>query len=156
METVTATASTVPACLDALKALLEAEPTLASCKVFTAGADPSDMGTSSVVFHEPVEVECEYTIGTPMQLVSEEYDLGGVLEAVKAGGGEDTVKAARDAAYAVYASVCTVLSENDTVSGVVTDARITSHKMEQGAYEGEGRACRISFTVHCRAKFQPA
>ena len=156
-----ATATTLGDFLDKLRTNLTVLPAMAGVAVYTGPVDHLSIGAEAVVF--AVEAESnEYSYRTlPAVEVFEQYEVTGRIWIVKAGGGEDIIKAARDRALALLGVVGVELAAHNSPTTAtqaafgVDDARISGWTLEQFVIDG-GRDCRISFTIRAKATFNPA
>jgi len=152
MGTVTAIGSF----LDGLRTALDARPGLAGVAIFTAPVSHLDIGDEAIVFAVgSVKGEYGYRIGAPHVIVSEQFSVDGRVWIVKGGSGEETIKEARDRALEILEEVHDELATNDTVSGIVRDARVVSVTLDQYVIDG-GRDCRLAFDIRVQSEFTPA
>lgn len=149
--------STIPAFLDALADALAALPALASASVFSAPAGDSrprvaiELGMDS---DGNDEIEMNDAPMTMNGQRVEEYAVPGWTYATDPRAGETGIRAARDAAFALYAAVETYLNDYPTVGGTCVDADLERGKIRQ-PYGPEGHACFIDFTIRVRATKNP-
>ena len=65
-------------------------------------------------------------------------------QGASAGSTEETIKAARDRALAIFAEVESYI--NDTYTGTLPDVNVTAGELRQG-YMPDGRTCAVDFTL---------
>lgn len=147
--------SSIPAFLDALKALLDARAGLIGPPLVTVST--GDLGTETpreaiVLYGTPTAEREEVGMRGPAGF---SYDhnvtVAGAIWIVKAGQGETVIKQARDRAFAVLNEVDATLAASPSVSSTCYFAAVTADVLEQGAND-DGRWCQISFTITYRAR----
>jgi hypothetical protein len=128
--------------------------------VFTGPVDHLSAGQEAFVFAVE-ETRANYSYRTlPHIEVFEEYQVGGRVWVVRAGGGEEVIRAARRRAEEMLGEVASLLRDsNQTTASTLTalgveDARLSSWALTQYAIDG-ARDCRIAFTIDCTARFTP-
>lgn len=147
-----ATASSLGAFLDAVRAALLARPGLAGVRIFTAPVGEQDIGAENIVFAvEKTRVDQDYPT-VPQRESFETYNVEGRIWIVTPGGGEAAIKAARDRALAILTQVQSECIANDTMTGSVRDVLLISYELEQFALDG-ARDCRIAFILKVQAHF---
>lgn len=143
--------STIPAVLDALKALLDARATTAldGVEVWTA---PSG---------DPIPHECIQFFGTDgdQQWAAlgnrrrrETYTITGAIFIIRLGAGQDKAKEARDRAYAILAELEDALRVAPTL-GLPdrVEVQLATNNLDQGPQDN-GRYAAIPFTLAVTAE----
>ena len=158
--------TTVGVFLGKLRERLMGCEALRGVDVFTAEVDHITTGREAVVFAvEPVPGTWSFQTA-PQQEVTESYTVEGRTWVVKAGGGEDVIKATRDRAVEIFGAVATEVvfcnTQTATVAATphcratlgVDDASLRTFSLKQ--YVGDGsRDARMLFTIDVRATFNP-
>lgn len=158
------TTSSAPAAIDWLVAQAGALPAYAApvvvCdgwpdkrgdRVLVVGITPDDDETDNTSAHAQLGAQMEW----------ETYDIPCVLWAWVGGGTESAaMKTARDAAFAMFDALATVLrtASGRTLGGALNSgaAQISSWRMRQtadAAEAGSGRNCEIRFVITCKNRF---
>jgi hypothetical protein len=150
-----AVASSIPAFLDALKALLDARPGIIGPPLVTVATGwlYDDTPPEAIILYGTVSAAREEVGMRGPQGFSYDHNVvvAGTIWILKSGQGETVIKAARDRAYGLLNEVDATLAANPTVSGTVKYAAVTADPCLQGASD-EGRWCEISFQVTYRAR----
>jgi hypothetical protein len=145
--------TTLPAFLDALVATLSPYLAAMGVQVFSAPVDPESMGAASVTLCESqVQVQAEYPT-IPMREALETYTVDGHIVVVAPGAGEAAIKAARDKAFAILASIASRFADDSTF-GVVRDSILRDWSLVQSPIPN-ARSCHLTFSVDARAEFLP-
>lgn len=150
--------------IDALVAALQARAGLAGVRVFSAPADPSDVGEEAIILAPETSV-----IQSPAAMssthITEEFTVKGLIlcYAAQAPGADPVstvnaaAKVARDRAIAILEEVTDELAGDMTVSGSVLAASISELDIKQGpgAEEQLGRVCSVEFSIAAEAHTTP-
>jgi hypothetical protein len=153
--------SSIPAAIDWLYAEVRALPECAA-PVTVHDGFPAGTGATAVAIgvrpHEDGDTEDEVVeaqLGA--QLEWEQYLIPCIVSAW-IGGGEESTKTARDAAFTVFNAIVTRIRQDRTLGGALHSsyALVTGIQVEQTftpTQAGEGRTCSISFNVRCKNRF---
>ena len=151
-------ATTVPAFLDALAAVLSARAGLSGVNVYTCPVAPENLGKEAIELGEEVSVEKEPASMSSRDL-TETYTVSGSILVYSPIASTINVaaKACRDRALAILEEVSDELADDQTVDGTVLSAGISSQTWRQGlAPEGQlGRLCQVEFGMTVEAHVTP-
>lgn len=136
------------ATLDGLKAFLETREAFEGIAVFT-GPPGDDAKRGDVVAFFGVEGDQE-TITLSADSVGDSFRVFGSVFAIKAGAGEDQIKAARDRAVALLRELEAALADDRTIADAVMFAELSALDLNQG-YEPNARWAEIRFQIACEA-----
>lgn len=147
MATIT---STVPAFLDALKALLSARAGLTGVTVATAPTgDP--IPTESIQFFGLAEDQEWGAIGHKRR--NESYTVQGGIFVIRRGAGEAKAKEVRDRAYAILAELEDAIRVDPGVSASVRQCELTQAVLDQGG-EDNGRWAALQISIGVKAELR--
>lgn len=143
--------SAIGTILDAIRTALVARSGLTGVNVFTGGVPIEDAGLECIAFLGATLDEAANTNGGNRL---ETWRVQGATQVIKPWQGttEESIKAARDRALAIFAELETHL--NDTYKSELPVAEITDGELTQ-FYSPEGRMCDLSFTMTIRAVKNP-
>lgn len=149
--------------LDGLVLALSARAGLDGVNVYSARVSPEDEGEEAVIIgDEAIELTFD-RLTAPKHQVFESYEVPCRVLIQKSGGGETTIKAARDRALAILEEVVDELdsSATDSITAYaalgVRKARVTGGRLRQGVEPASGeRVCAVEFSVEVAAEFLPA
>lgn len=153
--------SSIPAAIDWLVDEARAMP---ECAAPVTVHDGFPTGTGPTAFaigvrpHEDGDTEDEVVegqLGAGMEW--EQYEIPCIISAW-IGGGEESTKPARDAAFTVFNAFVTRVRLDRTLGSALHSAYaiVTGIRVEQTftpAQAGEGRTCSIAFNVRCKNRF---
>lgn len=143
--------STIPAVLSGLVDALVLRAGLSGVVVLSAvGGDTRTVDTIELGLEVDI-TEAPFTMGGSRL---EEYDISGVVAAVRPGAGETVIRTARLRAFALFAEVESYLNDNPTIGALCLDTDIVSGKLRQG-YGPDGRHAELEFKVHVKAIINP-
>ena len=136
--------------LDAIRAALILRSNLTGVSVFSGPVSLEEAGQECIAFGDARLDENAMAMGGNRWEV---WNIEGEIRIVKpwAGSTEQTIKAARDRALALFAEIETHV--NDTYKGALPDVEVSSGSMEQ--WSGEGRICRLLFTLQMKDDKNP-
>lgn len=111
------------------------------------GITPEDPETGVEPVHAELGAQVEWEV----------YDVPCIVWA-HAGGGEEAMKAARDAAFAILNAIMTKVRQDRALggalhSGAAAVRRIRVEQTGTADAAGEGRSCEIRFDINCRNRF---
>ena len=138
--------------LDDIRAALILRENLSGVNVYSGPVTREEGGEECVWFGDAHLMEAELAMGGKR---SETWDVEGeawTFAKPWQGSTEETIKAARDRAFAIYAEIETHL--NDTYTSQLPDVTLTSGDMRQGI-ETDGRGCAINFTMTVKTSINP-
>lgn len=129
--------------LDSIRAGLIAVTGLSGVNVFSGPIPFEEAGVECIAFGDARLNEEPAAMGGVRE---ERWTVDGEIRVVKAWQGttEQTIKAARDRALAIYAAVETYI--NDTYTGSLPDASMSDGDLKQ-SYLPDGRVCSVLFSV---------
>jgi hypothetical protein len=155
-----ATATTLPAFLDAFRDSLATRAGLYGVTIVTASTDVQTLGKEYIALSvPPTDVPFAYRT-LPRGEISERYAIEGAVLITKPGAGEAVISAARIRAAAIFGEVLAELREKSPnrvaaqAAYGVDDVECSGWKLEQYAIDG-GREARLIFTLVVQAKFTP-
>ena len=137
--------------LDALVANLSRRTGLTGVGVFSGWVGP-DGGLRSIQFESVDSTDDWGLIGN--RRLDEAVTITGFIWAQAPGAGEASIKAARDAAEAIWNELLDelVMNPSQGVAEVLTNARVASMSEENAVNADKQRVCRITFTVAVTAQ----
>lgn len=136
--------ASVPAVFDALKAKLDARPGLSGVLVRT-GMLPDQNGKDSLEIHS-VDARNEF-VALGNRRIDEDYTITGSIWTHRRGIDDETaIKAARDAAFAVYDELLECLRDDPRIDGNVRQSIGGGYQFVQG-FDSEKRTARIEFDI---------
>lgn len=136
--------ASVPAVIDDLKTKLEARPGLADVLVRT-GLLPDQHGKDSLEIHS-VDARHEFRV-LGNRRIDEDYTITGSIWTHRRGVDSETaIKAARDAAFAVYDELLECLRDDPRIDGNVRQSIAGGYQFVQG-YDSEKRKARLEFEI---------
>lgn len=139
--------SAIPAFLDAFADALAARADLAGVNVFSGPVAPDTAGLESIQF-DHVEGTQRGRVGNTGR--EESFDVHGLIYVVTPtppGKVEQSIRDARDRAFALLAAIETQLRDDTHAGQTVRRAEITDYPFDQGIAPDGGRAGRISFVL---------
>lgn len=112
------------------------------------GLTPDDDSTDDANFHAEFGAQAQW----------EEYDIPCLIWAHR-GGAEEAMKVARDAVFTLYDLIDSYMrtTAGRTLAGVLHSgtaylSRLVVRQTATGPEAGEGRACELRFTIHCKSR----
>lgn len=144
-------ASSLGTTLDAIQAGLAARPGLADAKVFSGPVSLEEAGQECIALGDARLNEEAMAMGGNRWEV---WSIEGETRVVKSweGSTEETIKATRDRALELFAEIETYL--NDTYTGALPDVEVSAGELQQ-LIGGEGRVCRLMFTLQMKDEKNP-
>lgn len=143
--------TTVPACLDALKAQLEARPGLAGVRIGTAPLGDEVTDSIELGYRVP-STQGWAALGKRGR--NDNYTITGIVWRSKKGAGEAVAKEVRDRVFDLFAELEEQLRDDPHVNGTLiggTGAELTRAELTQWYADGH-RMARLEFDISCKAR----
>lgn len=135
--------------LDTLQARLAARPGLADVHVVSGVIDPDRAAKPDVLMLFGSEGDIAFAaLGNRRH--EEDYEAAGQIVVMRAGAGEDAIRAVRARARAILTELERALREDHTLGGLVVWQRVARVEIDQG-YSDRGRLCVVTFRVAAKA-----
>jgi len=141
------TTSTIPNLLNTLQERLAARSGLAGVQIVSAPLGPQSTALESIQFGGVVESE-QTVASLGNRRRTESYQVHGIIWIAKSGAGEQTIRAARDRAYELFAELEDELRADHTVGGTVIRGEIGENALDQGLSEQGARVARITYILN--------
>lgn len=138
---------------DALRTNLAARPGLVGWVITTGWVNDKIAGQKNMWF-QGIQTGDEGYVAIGQRRIDEGYELIGVIWSQVAGNDEAEIKAARDAAEAAYSELVDELRGNGSqgIPAVQTNSQVTTFSEANTITgDGQGRLCRIDFTISVKA-----
>jgi len=142
---------TIPwhAALSTLVDRLRARPELTGVTVVSGAIDPDSAGPESIQFHS-LEEDLEWRQLGPAALEGT-ATVTALVWVVRAGAGEDAIRAARQRADELRQIVIETLMADPTLGQTVQAAWASGATYDQGVDANGNRACRVTFRISMEA-----
>jgi hypothetical protein len=151
--------STIPAAIDHLVTAVRALPAFAAPVVVCDGW-PDQRGNTGIVIGVTPDDDTTDDLNMHAELGAqaqwEEYDIPCLVWSY-VGGGQESMKTARDAAFALYDALDTYLRAHRSLddvlrSGTAYISRVAVQQTGNAPEAGEGRSCVLAFTIRCKSR----
>lgn len=134
----------------ALRAALRARAGLSGVQVSAGWVPPTDR--EYIILGGVPDDSREFaTIGAAQ--VEESFDIECILQAVVAGGGDDSIDAATDRAEALLLEIDEAIGWPPTIDGACRQAYLNSFSFDDGIGPSE-RACRVQFRIRVSTRLR--